>query len=366
MNLGNLSVKVDAAQNTLGNSIISGNYYYIKNVRSGKYLTLQNNSTADNTLIVQWHFNAGNNQKWRFEYFGDTGAYGGEYQIVPYNNTNKAIQMVTASSTNGVEARLATKSSITRQYFRIEQNYTSSRRFVTNGSNFTKVLEINGASVDDNAKLIQYSQVGNGSDQFLIEPVNYDPNLGKDYADVQVAYRIMTYPNFNKYEASSDIKLLYQQCNFVSQCMCASGYHYETSSNIWYCNKNDFYQPTSFSTTDLANHWQITNSWYKPYTFTNTWQVATGGSAEYSYDDIINNNYGSIEPELGSIVIIRQISGNITYYDKIGYISEENVPLSNSVFSFHIDSGGQTHSLCQYLVDNYQSSNNKPTVIIMN
>ena len=117
-------------------------YYYIKNVRSGKYLTLENNSTADGTRIVQWHFNAGNNQKWRFEYFGNTGIYGGEYQIVPYNATNKAIQMVSASDTNGVEARLAEKANDTRQFFRINKNYTGSRRFVTNASNFNKVLEI--------------------------------------------------------------------------------------------------------------------------------------------------------------------------------------------------------------------------------
>lgn len=370
VNMGDFSIKADAARDTLlkpSNSNIS-NYYYIKNVRSGKYLTLENNSTADGTRIVQWHFNAGNNQKWRFEYFGNTGSYGGEYQIVPYNATNKAIQMVSATSDNGVEARLAAKGSITRQFFRIEPNYTGSRRFVTNGSNFTKVLEINGAAVSDGVKLIQFAHVGNGSDQWLFEPVNYDADVGGYYAEKQHKFRIMTYPNFNNLSEYYDDKLTYEECNFVSQCLCAAGNHYRTSSNYWFCNKNNFYQPTSFTMNDLNTNWEIRTSWYIPKYFYQSWVCFPHQHQNYTYNDVITDNYSAndVKPIKGSIIIVSLIDGSDLIRKDTYYVKDSLTSNSSAVVAYHKSTQGNYDYLENVIKDNYKQIQNDITITIVN
>lgn len=60
--------------------LVSG-YYYIKNVRSGKYLTLQGNISDVGTQVIQYTYTGGNNQKWVFEY-SQTGAFGGFYRNI--------------------------------------------------------------------------------------------------------------------------------------------------------------------------------------------------------------------------------------------------------------------------------------------
>lgn len=377
MNFGNISLTANAARDEMltptGTSTSA--YYYIKNVRSGKYLTLENNSTADGTRIVQWHFNAGNNQKWRFEYFGNTGIYGGEYQIVPYNATNKAIQMVSASDTNGVEARLAEKANDTRQFFRINKNYTGSRRFVTNASNFNKVLEINGAVVTDGAKLIHYSQVGNGSDQFLVEPVTYNAEFGVDYAICQNDLRTMAYPNFNKYsDVNDNTKRLYEQTNYVSASICAAGTHYRTSSLYpWYCNKINFFQPSSFTYGELYTNWDISYSWYNPNNFYTEWlnymnNYDIQNYQDYSYNYVINNNFTiyDIKPITGSIVYVYQQSGNTKNYLFAGYVIYSDSDYNNCIVFYHKDIEGEGKTLYSILNDNYASIQNSIHVTIIN
>ena len=363
MNFDNLSVKVNAGLDPDIDLDIYNNsqYFYIKNVRSGKYLTLQNNSTSDGTLIVQWHYNGGNNQKWRFEYFGNTGTYGGEYQIVPYNNPGKAIQMVSATAVNGVEARLATKANDTKQFFRIEKNYTGSRRFVTNASNFTKVLEINGASVDDNAKLIHYSQVGNGSDQFLIEPVEYDEYFGCDYANHQYLFRIMTYPDFNKYYSNPSYQpAINQQMNFVSESVCASGLHYNVTNNPWYCNKNDFYQPSAFSQYDLNTHWDITIDWYMGSYFSYHWRNYCNSYSVYNYQSVYGNVAQNIDSAKGRIVMITTSVDGVPSVFWTGIIvDQESKKIKDYKVAFHLESLGNIYKLetiCDILQNTYGKS----------
>lgn len=55
--------------------------FYIKNVRSGKYLTLKGDSSAVGTQVIQYTYTGGNNQKWVFEY-RQTGAFGGFYRNI--------------------------------------------------------------------------------------------------------------------------------------------------------------------------------------------------------------------------------------------------------------------------------------------
>lgn len=329
---------------------------------------MENNSTADGTRIVQWHFNAGNNQKWRFEYFGNTGSYGGEYQIVPYNATNKAIQMVSATSDNGVEARLAAKGNITRQFFRIEPNYTGSRRFVTNGSNFTKVLEINGAAVSDGVKLIQFAHVGNGSDQWLFEPVNYDADVGGYYAEKQYKFRIMTYPNFNKLNDYSYDTTLCQQCNFASQCMCAAGRHYRSSNQPWSCNKYNFYQPSSFSINDLNSNWDITESWYEPSEYFEKWKNYTNSYSNYSYDDVFDNNYSStdIKPTKGRVVVVSINDNGYLIPRKVAYVYESISNNSSSKVMWHKSSEGDGDYLENMLYNEFRSSKDNIRITIIN
>lgn len=91
--------------------ISDNQYYYIKNVRSGKYMTVQHNQIVEGQNIVQWNFTGANNQKWRLEYAGNSS---GNYRFLAYN-TNLALSMASVSVESGIQAKLASKANDSRQ-----------------------------------------------------------------------------------------------------------------------------------------------------------------------------------------------------------------------------------------------------------
>ena len=329
---------------------INGNMYYlIKNVRSGKYLTLQGNSTGNGTQIVQWTYTGENNQIWKFDYYGDSSVFGGLYHILPFLAQDMAIKMETAQNANGILAKLEPKENTVHQFFRIVNVGNGAKRFFTNGSNFTKVLEMNGASVYSNTSLIQYSPVDNGSDQWLIEPVNYNVNRGVDYSGYQIGRRLMTYPNFDHYE-NNYYKLIYQQTNYASQCLCAEGFHYKRDSNTsnWYCDKEDFYQPSTLSLIDIYTHWDISDSWYNGVKSKQYWISNAVSYNQYTYSQVKSDTGSILKPKKGGIVVITSISGNVESPFFAGYVTETASTAQQCIIRYQI---GYPSGNDAYLVD---------------
>ncbi len=79
------------------NFIISGDYYYIKNVNSGKYLTTEHYSSDEGTRIVQWNFTGQTNQMWEITRIA-TGTYSGYFKIATALNTSRVIEIEQAQT----------------------------------------------------------------------------------------------------------------------------------------------------------------------------------------------------------------------------------------------------------------------------
>lgn len=267
--------------------------------------------------------------------------------------------MENSSGNNGVLAKLADKADNVLQHFHIYEYGNNTVKFYTNASNNNKVLEINGASVYNNAKLIQYSPVDNRSDQWLIEPVNKITTNGTLYAERQNDKRIMTYPNFDRYNGTVNEKVLYQQVNYASQCMCAGGNHYNyNSGSAWYVNKQDFFQPTSFTLNDLNSHWSISQSWYDINSFMNKWNSS---KHTYAYNQILIDSEWVCRA--GDVIIVGTSSGTYFSPSFIGYVYSTSNDRDNTLIYAHTASGGTIMTLYQICLS-YNCNHSSDSVIV--
>lgn len=330
------SREIYAAQNTLGNSILSGDYYYIKNVRSGKYLDAEGGSSNNGTNIIQYRFTGGQNQQWKIT-FNSTGHFGGLYHITSRMNTSMALKVENASGNNGVNILLGTKQNTVNFYYSIQRLSNSSYKILTNASNSTRALTVESASCDDCANVFQYQFNNTDNDSWLIEPVSgYIPSYGVEYAysnyDAGNTNHISTYPFLEGADCA----------NFVSQCLCAAGKHYDGN---WRINKKNntylspFYNVSQTEGISRLNYtWELSDPspWISAIQFENYW-TGKVTSAQYSLSNIINNNISSSASKVGDVMQI---------LEKTNYIFPESL--------FHND-----YEACHTMYVTQNSNNNK-------
>ena len=150
--------------------IVPGQTYYLKNVKSGKYLTVQHNVATEGQNIVQWHYTGfdgnvpNNNQKWRF--VKKTISNVDYYQIVSVLDTSYAISL--ANSSLGTQAKLATvNSNDNKQLFSAYLLTNDAHRFFSKISNLNYALVVNGASV-----YVSISEIMNYDSILLTQAIN--------------------------------------------------------------------------------------------------------------------------------------------------------------------------------------------------
>jgi len=256
-----------------GGLVIPGQAYYIKNVKSGKYLTVQHASFTAGANIVQWHYTnldesgSNYNQKWKIEIVpGTNNQYG---RIVPATATNLAISL--ANNSVGTQAKLAVKSdSDYGQWFDVRTDLGNAAiRFLSKKSGFMYALVANGASVYDNTSIVQGQTGVQWSDQWLIEPIGYyDGSQGSVYGYYNCSHRLATYPDFDFLTGVNNTDQ-YESTNFASQCMNYGGKNYVYD---WKCMKLEHMQNQNFTMTSIQNYWNIVIKWYRPNSFYNKWQ----------------------------------------------------------------------------------------------
>lgn len=148
-----------------------------------------------------------------------------------------------------------------------------------------------------------------------------------------------------------------------------------SSSYPWYCNKIDFFQPTSsFTYGELYTHWDISHSWYKPSEFYGEWlnymnDYGITNYQTYTYNDIINNNFTSsdIKPIRGSIIYVYQLNNNVKNYLFAGYVVQSDSIYNESIVYYHNSpSGGSGKTLTYLLSSNYSTISNTIRVTIIN
>ncbi len=112
---------------------------------------------------------------------------------------------------------------------------------LSKASNFQNAVVVhnNGCSDEDNVNQYKFSQ--NWNEVWILEPVTRDVDMGVKYAVDNYNKFLFTYP-----------KCIQDCTNFVSQCLLASGIHYQDDWKIY--RKNGLY-------TDVSHNYQLTYSW---------------------------------------------------------------------------------------------------------
>ncbi|SIN88797.1 DUF3472 domain-containing protein [Chitinophaga niabensis] len=131
---------------------ISGNWYKIKNVHSGKYLGIENSSTANLAYIAQYANGSSNNLQWKLV------SLGSNYVLVN-RNSSKAIDIANSDQTSGVQLIQYTVTNGLNQQWQLVSAGSGSyliRTAMSSGN----IIDNPGSSTADGTKMILYAANG--------------------------------------------------------------------------------------------------------------------------------------------------------------------------------------------------------------
>jgi hypothetical protein len=323
------------AISTAEDNNINGKWFYIKNSYSGRYLEVQGGDAANGTNVIQHEANQSDAQKWCIVHVGN-----GEYSIgtwvgSEYTNEGRYIHYVLnvagGSSENGANLQIYEQKETASQLFNI--SYTAAGAYIisTKVTNFEKVVTVQNASCDNDANVVQYQYNNASNDEWILEPVYLTRNLGKLYAQTNYNSYNMAYPNVTNIGGDC--------VNFVSQCLLASGVHYQGSWYV-YRNNGNYSVPTSIS--ELDNTWSLADPspWISANEFAAHWKSIKGYEA-------FKGSY---------------ITANPTEVFKKIYVAGDVVQQADCISIFGVDFiGDPSHTM--YIYD-YKIENGQPTYVL--
>ena len=155
-----------------GLGVTHGRTYYVKNRRSGKYLTNSGNYSEAN--VYQSEFSGNDNQKWCFAYLDD-----GYYKIIPINAIGKCLDLWCGSSSpsgdeNGANIQIYTYNGGDNQKWILVRGWNGAYRFINARSDEYKSMVVQNASMSSGANvfLYDYSIDHIYNDEWTLEPVS--------------------------------------------------------------------------------------------------------------------------------------------------------------------------------------------------
>ena len=312
------STSADALESSY---IISGNYYYIKNVNSGKYLTVSTDVANDGDNVYQYRYEGTARQRWKLTYNSSPGTFSGFYRITSAVAANKCLSTVSAQSTNGINIVVKYIDPDVKQFFRITDNDNFSHAIYTNGSNCMKIVAVQGGSCSDTANVYQSTYNQTGSDQWLIEPATgYNATYAAQYALDNYDDHLKTYPNCENLRGDC--------ANFVSQCLAAGGYHYQGNWNV---NKINNVNPAPSNTTELDDSWELSDpsSWISAKYFKYYWQQ------HVSYNDFTVNDILQSQATSSTNYVKGDVVQILEYNFGWGYVGVHTMIISQQPSNFN-------------------------------
>lgn len=137
---------------TVGSGGISGNWYKIKNVHSGKYLGIENSSTANLAYIAQYTNSSSNNLQWKLV------PQGTNYVLVN-RNSSKAIDIANSDQTSGVQIIQYTVTNGLNQQWQLV-SAGSGAYLIRTAMSSGNIIDNPGSSTADGTKMILYAANG--------------------------------------------------------------------------------------------------------------------------------------------------------------------------------------------------------------
>lgn len=263
---------------------------------TGQYLDVAGGVAANGTNVQQYKYNGTDAQKW-YAYYNSDGTY---TFFTPLGNDGTyryALDISGGSGDNYTNVQIYTPNFTDSQKFSLAITNLQTYVLFTKVSNYQKAVVVNGPTCNQGGNIDQYTFQAHSNECWILEPVNFDTNLGVKYAHTNVENYVPAYPNLTNFEQNGEMQTL-DCANFVSQCLVASGKHYDGDWKIYRKNFN-IYQPTNV--TELDNTWELcqprTSPWINAKQFGDYWRTKTTPEAyTVNYildhpDEIINKNY---------------------------------------------------------------------------
>ena len=317
---------------SVGYNIVStSTAFYLKNANSGQYLDLDHGIDKNNTNILQWKYNSGKNQQWKFVKVG-TVQDGYVYKIVSVNSSSdRVIDVSKGGSANGQNIALYQYKGSSNQQFALIKTARGAYRILSKCSNYKSALTVKEKSCSQGANVIQYQYNGSHNDEWYLEPVRKSVNFGISYANANAMnYNTFTYPNCTHLNGDC--------ANFVSQCMASSGIHYKGNWYI-YRKNNNYSSPANIP--QLDNSWQLSSPspWISAKYFGKFWapkvQIYTVSGKDLANGIKLPDHFGA-----GDVVQYGEIPKN---YDQISdfiaihtmYITAYNPKTREYTVSYH-------------------------------
>ena len=156
--------------------ISSGTIYYLRNVRSGKYMDVQGGGTN----VVQYSFHGDANQQWKFVYAGD-----GYYSIIPVFKPGLRLDVGNANDINGTNIGIHQDNGSNAQKFRVLPCAGDCYRLLPKIST-KKVVEVAGGSSENSANVRIWDYGPARQHEWYIEKVSTKLNGYKTFSAFDV------------------------------------------------------------------------------------------------------------------------------------------------------------------------------------
>lgn len=157
---------------TAGSGGITGNWYKIKNVHSGKYLGIENSSTANLAYIAQYTSSGSNNLQWKLV------AQGSNYVLVN-RNSGKAIDIANSDQSSGVQLIQYTVTNGQNQQWQLVSAGTG-KYLLRTAMSSGNIIDNPGSSTADGTRMILYTAngaTGTPNQQWVLEDTGVPASL---------------------------------------------------------------------------------------------------------------------------------------------------------------------------------------------
>ena len=160
---------------TVKGEAVEEKIYRIKNVNSGKYLTVANGSKESGANVVQYEADGqADYNSWKI-----TAAEDGYYFIYSeVGEKNLALDLERGKDVNKTNIEIYTSSGGNAQKFKFIKNDDGTYYIVTKNSQDKKAVEIDSASEQNGGNAQQYEINGNNCQKWILEPVEQSAMLG--------------------------------------------------------------------------------------------------------------------------------------------------------------------------------------------
>lgn len=346
----------------IGGQQIIGKEFFIKNVCTGQYLDVSGGVAANGTNVQQYKYNGTDSQKWYIHYNED-GTFSIFTKLASSNGYSYALDISNGSSANYANVQIYGYNATDSQKFSIYVADNERLIFYTKVSNNTKAIVLNGPTFEQGGNIDQYTYQGHVNEQWILEPVEIDASLGVDYAKANYNSYLYTYPNVSNM-TSKILGLITIQnggdcANFVSQCLLASGIHYQ---NDWYVYRKNSNYSTPTTTEQLNNSWEIADPspWISAKAFKEYWEQHVT-TYTYSASEILANpelaiNLGLHKGDVIQLASRTILGGSINGWHTM-YITDYTTYSGHSTYDLTYHSTNTEHKslleICEGNSDSY-------------